>query len=403
MRVAYLTTAYPKASHTFIRTEIRALEELGHEVHRFAIRPVAEALVDPLDLEEEKRTTHCLAQPVATLIGAALTRALARPAHFARALRTALALSARSERGLVRHLAYLVEACWLARVLQEREVGHVHVHFASNAAAVALLAHELGGPTFSMTVHGPGEFDAPIGFSLDRKLAAARFVAAITSYCGAQLRRWAAPADWPKIHVVHCAVGAAYLEPSQPVDGASRSVVCVGRLTPQKGQLLLLDALAALRAEGIDLQLTLAGDGELRPALQQRIRELELEKSVTITGWVSSDEIRALLQKARALVLPSFAEGLPVVIMEALAMGRPVVSTWIAGIPELVQPGECGWLITPGDPAALTDALREVARAPAEELDRRGRNGRERVRAQHTALGEARKLARLLEQAVGGP
>jgi glycosyltransferase involved in cell wall biosynthesis len=339
---------------------------------------------------------------VPVLLGALGATACTRPLRLARALRTALALSARSERGLLRHLAYVVEACWLARVLQKRAVDHVHVHFGTNAAAVALLCEELGGPSFSLTVHGPGEFDAPIGFSLDRKLAAARFAVAISSYGSAQLRRWAAPVHWPKIQVVHCAVDEAYLEGDEPVPPSSRSIVCVGRLTPQKGQLLLLDALAALRAEGIDLQLTLAGDGELRPALQQRIRELELEKHVAITGWVSSAEIRELLRGARALVLPSFAEGLPVVIMEALAMARPVVSTWIAGIPELVRPGESGWLVAPGDVSALTAALREVASAPTHELDRRGRNGREQVRARHSRLVEARKLERLLQAAANG-
>jgi len=396
VQIGYLTTAYPKASHTFIRTEIRALESFGHAVARFAIRPAPDTLVDPLDLEEQARTTHCLAQPIPVLLGALLVTALTQPGRLAHALATSLALSARSERGLVRHLAYLVEACWLVRVLRERGVEHVHVHFGTNAAAVALLASELGGPSYSLTVHGPGEFDAPIGLSLDRKIRAARFVAAITSHCSAQLRRWADLADWSKIHVVHCGVDDGFFASDEPVDGASRSLVCVGRLTPQKGQLLLLDAVAALRAEGVELELTLAGDGELRPALEQRIRELGLEKAVAITGWVSSGEIRALLRSARALVLPSFAEGLPVVIMEALAMARPVVASWVAGIPELVRPGESGWLVPPGDTAALIEALREVLCAPAHELDRRGRSGRERVRARHSALAEARKLERLL-------
>lgn len=173
--------------------------------------------------------------------------------------------------------------------------------------------------------------------------------------------------------------------------------VCVGRLVPQKGQLLLLEAVARLAKEGIDIKLVFAGDGTLRNAIEKRIAELRLSDRVTINGWTSNAEVRDLLQSSRAMVLPSFAEGLPVVIMESLALNRPVVTTRIAGIPELVEDGVCGWVVTPGSVDALTDALRKAAQASPAELGRMGQEGAKRVRANHNSHVEAGKLVALFQ------
>ena len=286
LRLAYLTTEYPIVSHTFIRREIIGLEAAGHAVTRLAIRDGAGRIADEADAAEHQRTFHCLAQPVARLLFDAVATAVRHPRRWWRGLACTLGLARRSERGLLRHVAYLVEACCLLREVRRARVEHLHVHFGSNAASVAMIMRALGGPTYSFTVHGPGEFDSPRGFSLGEKAAAASFVVAITDYCSAQLRRWVQWPDWGKIHVVHCTVNEAFFAEAAPIPSGSRTLVCVGRLTPQKGQLLLLEAVRALRDEGIDLELVLAGDGELRPIIEERILALGLDGCVRITGWI---------------------------------------------------------------------------------------------------------------------
>ena len=358
LRLAYLTTEYPAGSHTFIRRELREIERRGHTVLRLAIRRSKAPLADPLDQEEAEKTLHCLAQPWWQLGMALLRAACTQPSKLARTLWIAVKMGLRSERGVARHLAYLVEACYFLRVLQQQRIQHVHVHFGTNAAAVARLVRRLGGPSYSFTVHGPDEFDAPRSFDIGGKAEDAAFVVAISDYCGAQLRRWIPPAHWPKIHVVHCTVGEEFFDAAQEVP-ESRTLVCVGRLCPQKGQLLLIDAMHELMRFGVDGRLVLAGDGEMRDVIEQRMRELEVQDRVTITGWISEAEVRRQILAARAMVLPSFAEGLPMTIMEAYALGRPVISTYVAAIPELVRPGATGWLVMPGCVDELANAMRE--------------------------------------------
>lgn len=383
MRLAYLLTEYPKVSHTFIRRELREMERRGHDVLRLAIRVTRATLADPADREEQNRTIHCLAQPWWRLLAAAAVTALTRPTRFAAALHHALSAGWRSERGVARHLAYLVEACFLRAVLEREGIEHVHAHFGTNACGVARLIRRLGGPGYSFTVHGPDEFDAPRPLDMAGKIHDAEFVIAITDFCRAQLCRWSDPEDWSKIHVVHCIVDDAFFDAARSLNESTRTFVSVGRLAPQKGQPLLIDAFADLVDGGEDARLVLVGDGELRPRLERQIRDRGIADRVTITGYVSEAEVRRHILAGRALVLPSFAEGLPMVIMEAFALGRPVISTYVAGIPELVRPGENGWLVPAGSVEALTEAMRQALHAPAAELQRRAERGRALTRERH--------------------
>lgn len=398
MRVAYLVNQYPKVSHTFIRREIRALERAGVEVLRYSLRRVSEPLTDAADREELQRTRVVLDVGLAGL-AAALTRESAlRPAAFARASELAARIGYRSERGLPVHAAYLAEACVLARWLAQSRVDHVHAHFGTNSAAVAMLAAALGGPGYSFTVHGPEELDKPQAIALREKIERARFVCAISSFCRSQLYRWAPPSCWSKIALVRCGVDLDFLGPGDRPLPREPALVSVGRLDAQKGQLLLLEALAALAAEGRDFSLTLVGDGELRGAVEGAIDRLGLRARVTVTGWASGDEVREHILGARALVLPSFAEGLPVVLMEALGLGRPVLSTYVAGIPELVEPRRSGWLVPAGSADALAGALREVLDAPDAQLAAMGEAGRRAVLERHDVRATAGALRALLER-----
>ena len=301
-----------------------------------------------------------------------------------------------SDRGLLRNLIYLVEACSLVKWLQEAEVSHLHAHFGINPAAVAMLCNVLGGPTYSFTVHGPKEFDSATGLALSEKIKRAKFVAAISSFGRSQLYRWCDRSDWSKIQVVHCGLDRMFLNaPYQPITERPQ-LVCVGRLCAQKGQLFLVEAAGRLAKEGWGFKLVLVGDGPLRAEIEEAIARLGIADKIEITGWASNHQVQKHILASRALVLPSFAEGLPVVIMEALALGRPVLSTYVAGIPELVEPGVCGWLVSAGSIEALTDKMRTVLQSPIDQLEQMGRVGIERVAQQHDVKQEALKLASLI-------
>lgn len=400
-RVAYLINQYPKVSHTFIRREIAALEGLGVSVERWSIRAAPDELVDPADRAEAARTRVVLAEGGARVARAVAAEALRSPMRFLRALRLALRTGWRSSRGLLRHLAYLAEACVCSRWLRAAGIRHVHAHFGTNAATVAMLCSELGGSSFSFTVHGPEEFDMPAALSLAEKVRRAAFTVAISGFGRSQLLRHAPSEAWRRIHVVRCGVDASFAARPSPPPAAPR-LVFIGRLCAEKGLLVLLDAAAQVRASGVALELVIGGDGPLRGELDTAIASRGLGDCVRVLGWCSEARVREEIAAARALVLPSFAEGLPVVLMEALALGRPVISTWVAGIPELVRAGENGWLVTAGDAGELAAAMRQALELRPEMLEQLGRAGMQRVHSRHDVRTEAAALRALLESAARG-
>jgi len=403
LRVAYFVNQYPKVSHSFIRREIKALERQGVAVQRIALRGWDGELADADDWRERERTRYVLRAGLAGLLPAVLLSLLSRPLRFLKALRLALRLGWRADRPWPYHLIYLAEACRILPWLHDFGARHVHAHFGTNSAEVVMLAHALGGPPFSFTVHGSEEFDKPQSLKLREKVGQAAFVVAISSFGRSQLCRWVPHADWAKIKVVHCGLEAAFHEvPPVPVPAAPR-LVCVGRLCEQKGQLLLVEAVGRLVRKGLPLELVLAGDGEMRGEIECLIARHRLEKHVRITGWIAGDRVREEILAARALVLPSFAEGLPVVIMEAMALRRPVLTTYVAGIPELVRGGEHGWLVPAGDADALAGALEELLAAPPEALAAMGEAARAQVLQRHSIDVEAGKLARLFQGASSVP
>lgn len=392
-KIAYLVNQYPKVSHTFIRREILALERRGLSVSRFSIRGWDAPVADPVDEEERTKTRYILRGGVLPLLRATLSTLATRPRAAWTALKTALSMSRRSLRPWPYHLIWFAEACLLREWLAADRITHLHAHFGTNSADVALLQHLLGGPTYSFTIHGPDEFDQAPMLNLPRKVEGARFVAVISAFTRSQLMR-AIPAPlWPKLQVVHCGLDEAFFaaEPKPLPD--SPTLLCIGRLNAQKGHVTLLEGFAALNRP--DARLILAGDGELRDLVEDRIRTLGLTGRVQITGWISSDEVMRLITQSRVIVQPSFMEGLPVVLMESLAQGRPVISTFVAGIPELVQDGINGWLVPAGDPDRLAQAMAAALDTAPADLARMGRDGMARVRTRHHIETEAAKLAAL--------
>jgi glycosyltransferase involved in cell wall biosynthesis len=249
----------------------------------------------------------------------------------------------------------------------------------------------MGGPKYSFTVHGPEEFDSPRALSLNDKIKHSDFTVAISQFGRSQLCRWADFADWARINVVHCGIEPSHFPETAPVPDGPLRVVSIGRFVEQKGQLALVKAMAALKDH--DVHLTLIGDGEMRGELEALIATHGIKDKITFTGWVDEKRIAAELAASHGLVLPSFAEGLPMVVMETMAAARPVIATYIAGTPELVLEGETGWLVPAGDIDALVAAMIKMSQVPTAELDKMGKAARTRVLERHDVAKEAAKLA----------
>jgi len=400
-RVAYFTNVYPAVSHAFIRREILALERHGVAVQRIALRGWDSEIFDEADRREREQTEYVLQHGVAPVLAAMLRMLFGSPGRFCAALSLALRMSRKATRSLPYHLIYLAEACRIVAWLHRSGATHVHAHFGTNSAEIVMLARELGGPPYSFTVHGPLEFDNPRGHGLPEKIRRSAFTVAITSYTRSQLCRCVAHRHWPRIRVVRCGLDPEFFrrEP-EPLPDVPR-LVCIGRLVEQKGQ-LLVEAAARLQRTGHEFTLALVGGGPMADELGALVARHGLESRIELPGAVTTERLHEELRNARGLVLPSFAEGLPMVIMEAMALRRPVVSTYVAGIPELVIPGSTGWLVPPSALDPLVEAMAALLETPVEELRAMGEAGFERVRERHCADTETARLAELFARSAAG-
>jgi colanic acid/amylovoran biosynthesis glycosyltransferase len=389
MKLGYLLNSYPMTSTTFIRREIEAIEALGTPVVRFAVRHWETALVEPADIAEQARTAYILTGSKSALLRDSLAGLLRHPLRALGALPLWYRLFRNAGGPLVTHAAYFIEALALERRAARLGLTHLHVHFSTNAAAVAMLAHAFGGPRYSFTVHGPDELIDPAALSLVEKTRRAAFVAAITQYCRGRILS-EAPDCAEKVVIVPCGIDVAQFnfDPVQPDNGR---IVCVGRLCHNKGQKHIPAAVAQVKDEFPELIVELIGGGDDEALIRAEIAKFGVEKHVLLSGWGTADQVRAAIRHARALLLPSYAEGLPIVIMEALAIGRPVLTTCITGIPELVDAG-CGWLFEPGDVNAIADALRSALRSSPEQRAAMGIEGRRRIEERHDLNLSAKRL-----------
>ena len=399
MKIAYLINCYPAVSHSFIRREIAAIEEAGGTILRFSVRSAnLAALPDARDRLEYDKTTVILNQPWLVLIFGMLGKMLRSPYSFYQALNVAFAHCSYSISDIIRRFGYLAEASWLANRLIENRVAHLHTHFGTNSTMVARLSRKLGGPPYSFTVHGPDEFDKPVEIDLRGKVADSAFCVAVSSFGRGQLMRWSDLADWNKIEVVRCGVDDDFIGDHRFTPMSEEPRFCaVARLSGQKGIPLLVEAAARLKKEDYKFTIELIGDGEMRDQIVDMIRQHEVEDTVVLAGWANSEDIIRHLLSVKAMVLPSFAEGLPVVIMEALALGRPVIVTAIAGTPELVN-SDCGWLIPSGSIDALADAMKSALQSSSEQLSAKGAIGRSRVLEFHNSKRNGVYLLSLIQK-----
>lgn len=395
-KIAYLTGEYPRATDTFIQREVAALRAMGREVETCSIRQTGpEHHVGPEQRAEAARTFHVLkaAKSPLHLLRCHWRFLSTQPKRYGAALKLALSTNPGGIKNTLYQLFYFAEAAVLGAHLQDVGVTHLHNHIAKSSCSVAMLMSEMTGIPFSFTLHGPDIFFAPDHWRLDEKIKRARFVACISHFCRSQAMSFSDAADWRKLHIVHCGIDPDLYEEAVPdTDETSGDLLFVGRLAAVKGLPILLNALA----EVPDLRLTVVGDGPDRSALQDMARDLGVADRVDFIGYKSQREVAALLASHSIFVLPSFAEGVPVVLMEAMAARRAVVTTKIAGIPELVEDGTSGILVTPGDVASLSEALVALKSDP-KRLTQMGEAGRAKVIKDFDVSREAAWLSDLFD------
>ena len=394
LRIAYLTGEYPRATDTFIQREVAALRAHDLEVGTCSIRRTgAEHHVGEEQRQAAASTFHVLeaARNPLRLISDHFQSFATGPSRYLKALALALGTSPGGVKATLYQLIYFAEAAVLARHLRRTGARHLHNHIAKSSCTVAMLASALSDIPYSFTLHGPDIFFEPVHWRLDEKIRRARFVACISHFCRAQAMAFAEPRDWPKLHIIHCGVDPARYMPAPGPRGAR--LLFVGRLAAVKGLPVLFEAMRTL--DHPDLTLAIVGDGPDRASLEAAARDTPaLAGKVTFLGYRSQGEVAALLQETDILVLPSFAEGVPVVLMEAMAAELPVIATRIAGIPELVDDGKSGLLVPPGDIKSLAQAIETIITNP-DDADVMGRAGRATVTAEFDSETEAARLAHL--------
>jgi glycosyltransferase involved in cell wall biosynthesis len=283
--------------------------------------------------------------------------------------------------------------------LSKEGIRHVHVHLANAAVTVAIIASGWGEASCSMSVHGPDVFSDVTTNLLSEKVVAARFVRCISHFCRSQLMRLVPVDEWRKLHIVRCGVDVSDYTPRPEPRNETSELLCVGRLVPAKGQHILVEACKELRDRGVSFHLTFVGDGPDRGSLETRTRELGLADSITFAGAVGQDEVHAYYDRADVFVLASFAEGLPVVLMEAMAKEIPCVTTRITAIPELVVDGLNGLLVAPSDVTGLADAVEQLLRDPG--LRRRfGKAARRKVLDEYDNAKNCPAMGELFDQVL---
>ena len=366
-RIAYLISRYPALSHTFILREVLELRRCGGQIHTASVNPPDRPLaaLDPEERAEAENTFVLKQQGFASIGRAIFSSVRNNPAGLWRGLCLAVRLGGSDLKAIKKRLFYFAEAILVGEWMRGLALEHLHVHFATPASTVALLAKEIFGIRFSMTVHGPDEFYSVDEYHLAAKIEAASFLCTIGNYCRSQLMKLSAPEHWSKMAVAPLGVDPGKFQPCLARTGNDPlEVLCVGRLVPAKGQAILIEAVARLRADGLPVHLTLAGDGPDRIRLEGVAKRLGITEHCSFLGAVNPEHVRSLYERATLFVLPSFAEGIPVVLMEAMAMEVACISTIVNGIPELIESGTQGVLVSPSDVAALAVAMRQLLEQP---------------------------------------
>jgi len=369
---------YPAANHTFILREILQLRRMGLDIRVASIgtpdRPFERLTAD--EQKEQSATFYVKSAGVARVLAATLRMFFSRPLAYVSTLIYALRLASFDMRAALFNFLYFAEALIVADWMRRERLSHVHMHFTST---VGLLARRLLPMRTSVTMHGPDEFTEPSRFYLRQKIEAFDLLCTISEYGQSQLMRFSENTQWSKFRVCRLGVDPAVYVPRPPRENPSPAeILFVGRLAPVKGPHILIAALDLLVREGRPVQLRFAGDGPHRAELERDVGQRGLQRHVIFEGWQNADAVLALYQQADIFALPSFAEGIPVVLMEAMAMEISCVTTWITGIPELIRNEVDGLLVAPSNEKQLAAALARLLDDPELRV-RLGKSARQRV------------------------
>jgi len=391
MEVAYLASEYPAISHTFIKREIAALRKRGVVVHTFSVRASLPGNLTGELSEEARHTFSILAQPFRRIAKAHATSFFTGPVAYLKTTLLALRHRAPGLKGLFLGVAHFGEAVVLADELRSRSIRHLHTHFANSGATVGLLAAKMLNISWSFVVHGPSETDYPAGYLLGRKVEAADMVVCVSWFAHSQSMRLVGASQWEKFRLVRCGLEMEKLPHANPNRRDPKTIISVGRLCSDKAQAGLLIAFSRLAQRHPQAKLRFVGDGPDRAELEALARSLGIDKQTTFLGRLPERETLKEISEAGIFVLPSFWEGLPVAIMEAMALGIPVITSRIAGVPELVVDGENGLLFAPANWEELASQVARLLEDPALG-ERLAGAARQSVRKQHDVAESARLL-----------
>ena len=399
-RIAYLVGRFPKLSETFVADEMDALERQGVGIELYALLPGR----DPVARASTLRDPIIAGPPSPRFVAALGYWLLRSPRRLLGTCLLALLRHRDSPRRLAQSVFTVTAALVLAKRMRGGRVEHVHAHFATHAALAAWVIHRLTGIPYSFTAHADDVFVRhPM---LEEKVREAAFVVTVSEFNRRFLLRELGESARARLRVVHCGVATDTFAPARVAarePDAPFTILCVGRLEEKKGQRLLLEACRRLDERGLVFRCQLVGEGREHEALHRLRETLGLGNRVELLGARPREQIRDLLARADVFVLPSVvlpggrAEGIPVALMEAMAMQRPVVSTRTSGIPELVEDGCTGTLVDPGDPDALAEALFAVHTDP-ERAARLAREGRRVVCERFDLHRNARRLRRVFAE-----
>ncbi|MFQ6334976.1 glycosyltransferase family 4 protein [Methylophilus sp. 3sh_L] len=404
MRIAYFTSSYPRATDTFIQREVIGLRASGVEVLTCALRqPEGANNVSPLILNERKQTTYFLPASPVKLIKLNFKYFVSATSSYFKTLHLAFKTRRPGVKGSLYQLFYFQEALLLANYLQQNNVQHVHNHFGDSSGMVTMLASQLSGVGYSVTFHGPHIFFEPTLLALREKVKYAKFIVCISNYCKSQMMLFSNVEDWHKLKIVHCGVDVdKYFFDDKPVDSQAAGPVkllYVGRLAAEKGVPVLLKSLIDLKNEGYQFHLTLLGDGPERASLESEVDKHGLTEMVFFGGFASQETVRETLLASDVFILPSFAEGVPVSLMEAMACGIPVIGTNVGGVTELIEHGVSGMVVAPSDEQALKSAIFRYIKHP--ELRETVRSAaRETIESDFNFKIEVSKLEQLIREQV---
>lgn len=405
-RIAYIHAQFPRLSDTFVLSEICELEKLGWEIISLSLRNVQESDAwDSSMIEWKKKTVYAPYLLSGELLFAHLEFLLAEPREYLTVLATLILSQWRSPRTLATTLAVFPKTVLFAKWIRLRGVTHVHTHFAWISATSAWIVSQLIGVDFSFTAHAFDIFSRdhrdPL---LPRKIRDCAFVVVISEHNRNRLLKIAGGMNRSKIHVVHMGVDVTKFHSQVSRRGLAKEplILSVGRFVEKKGHEYLVEAARILRDRGYRFTCLVVGGGPCHGHLQSLIRERALEEYVVLKGPTSNEEVRELLKKADVFCLPCVVarnmdrDGIPVALMEAMAMEVPVVSTYVSGIPELIGDGETGLLVPQRDSLALADAIESLLLSP--ELRRTlGEKARQRITAQFEASKSAAQMQALFE------